>query len=374
MTYELTTAFMGLVRQMRKPSNGLLGFFQSRPGNITEASVIEFDVLKQRATVAKAKPRPAEATMNGRDVFATISYTPPVYKEEVPFTIETLKKRQPGFDKYEPQTQTALIMEFAANAVAPLLDKIANAELLQVAKTLHNGTIPFKTDGMADGYVADISFGAPGANFATLTNSTGTLYWSNSSATPLKNLDDFCRLIRTNAGGRTFIRDIIFGYKAFSAMLAIDSVQGQLDSTRINMGGIDAQEADDVTGMAFLGTYLLGGKKVRFWMFDETYIDPSDNSTVKDFLDSKSVYFIGDGDYQLYHGGIDVIKEITEPQLQAFLPATGFIRDIGTSIASSLYVRTRKDEKASAVYLEVTKSPLYVPRTVDTFGRLTVMA
>jgi len=374
MTYELTTAFMGLVKQMRKPANGLLGFFSATPSNVTEATVIEFDVLKQRAVVAKAKPRPGEPTMNGRDVFTTLSYTPPIYKEEVPFTIENLKKRQPGFDKYDPQTQTALVMEFAANAVAPLLDKIANAELLQVAKTLHGGTIPFKTDGMAEGYVADLSFGAPGANFATLTNSTGTLYWDNTSAVPFKNLDDFCRLIRTNAGGRTFVRDIIFGYEAFSAMLSTTDAEAKLNNLRINMGGIDAQEADDVNGMAFLGTYLLGGKKVRFWMFDETYIDPSDNATVKDFLDPKSVYFIGDGDYQLYHAGIDVIKDISDPQLASFLPANGFIRDIGDSIASSLYVRTRKDEKASAVYLEVTKSPLYVPRTVDTFGRLTVMA
>lgn len=374
MSYQITTAFMGLVRQFRRPTNGLLGFFRSTPGNITRATVIEYDQMTQYGKTAKAKGRPAETTMNRSDVFRNVSYTPPIYKESAPFTLETLVRRQPGWDKYSVPEQTALIAEFLASTVSPLIDKIANAELLQVAKILHGGTIPFRTESLGIGGLDDIDFSAPGTNFATLSNAGTDLYWTDSTAKAITHLENHCRTIVNNAYGKTAIRNIVFGYKAWNEFISLADTQEKLNVLRMNIGDIAVREKDAMTGMTYLGTFQIGGHMVDFWMFDETYISPADDSTVTDYLDPESVYFIGDGDYQLYHAGVDVIEGIQDQNLLRVLPADGFIRDIGNTIATSMYVRTVADTKNSSVEIEVTKCPLYVPRTPNTFGRLTVMA
>ncbi len=373
MAYDTKTLFASLVRVMSPARNGLVSLFESRPGNVTEATEIEYDRIKEKAATAYAKNRTGETTMNGDNQFVNVTVKPPVYKESCVFSMTELEKRQPGYTKYavgSPEQITAL-SEFTAQKVGMLLKKIQRAETLQVASILNSGTIPFLTGSFGKG-LEDISFSAPAGNFATVANAAAaTYYWDNTAALPLVMLETHCQTIRTNSAGRTRIRKIFLGKTALYWFLANASVQAALDNLRLNRGLVDPRTFDEGSGIGYIGTFFLDGAMVDILTFDEEY--SIGGAALTPFLNAKSCYFIGDGEYEVFHAGIDTVRDVPGVDLSNIVgDAKGAVRMISGTTAAMIYVFT--SVKDNTVLLNVQKAPLYVPKTEDTFGRLTVLA
>jgi len=369
---ELITKFTGLVRQYAAPRKGLLKYFTARPGNITDATTIEFHKLSNYRYTSKALARHAEGVLNDAQNYQKITKTPPKLEEEMPFVLADYDRVPAGSTQYETETREALMMAKVADDVALLLDKMTRAEHLQVAEIFHNGKILFRTNSIGRG-VDDIDFESPATNFATLTNSTGTLYWDNASADPWSNLETHCKLIETNSGGRAFVKDIIIGETAFVNMMKNTAFIAKFNTLKMTVGTIELQEAD-ADGFSLVGIVVLNGHRVRLLTLTEKYISPADDTTLKSFVDPKSVLFIAEGSYQIYYAGVDVIKGIDDSRLLSFIPASGMIRERGARTASASYMCTYRSKKGDSVMLNIKKFPLYVPETSDTFGRLTVLA
>ena len=371
-TTELMTSFKGLVRQYAAPRRGLLKYFKSRPGNITDAISIEFHKLANYRYTTKAIPRTATPDLNDAQNFQKVTFTPPKLSEDMPFVLSDYDRAPAGSTPYSEAERQMMMMAKVADDVAVIQDKMTRAEHLQAANIFHSGKILFKTNAFGRG-VDDIDYEAPATNFAVLTNTTGTLYWDNASADPWANMETHCKLVETNSNGTTWVKDIIIGETAFGYMMSNTAFLAKFNTRRLDVGEIALKEAD-AEGFALVGSVVFNGHVVRLLTLTEKYISPADNTTLTSYVDPKSLLFIGEGSYQVHHAGIDIIKGIDDPRLLAFLPANGVIRDIGARTASSMYMRTYKDEKASSVFLNITKFPLYVPETSNTFGRLTVLA
>ena len=368
---ELITKFVGLVRNYSAPRRGLLKYFTSRPGNMTDATVIEFHKLSNYRYTSKALARTAEGDMNDAQNYQKITKTPPKLEEEMPFVLADYDRAPAGTTQYDMETRDAMMMAKLADDVALLLDKMTRAEQLQASHIFHYGKIQFKTSNIGKG-VDDIDFDSPSTNFATLTNTTGTLYWDNASANPLSNLETHCKLVETNSGGRAWVKDIIVGETAFGYMMKNTAFKAAFDTLKLSIGVVDLQEAD-ADGFALVGKIILNGHMVRILTLTEKYISPADNSTLTSFVDPKSVLFIAEGSYQIYYAGVDVIKGIDDSRLLSFLPANGVIREVGARTASAMYMSTYRSKKGDSVLFNVKKFPLLVPETSDTFGRLTVL-
>lgn len=373
-TNDTKTLFASLVKAMAPVRNGLISLFSSMPGNVSEATEIEFDVIKEKASVSWAKNRTGQPNVNSDNVFKSVTVKPPIYKEACLFSMTELEKRQPGYIKYAVGSaeQITALSEFTAQKVSLLLAKIMRAETLQVANILNTGTIPFQSGGFGKG-VEDLDFRSPSGNFATVANAAAaTYYWDNAAALPFTMLETHCRTIRAASGGRTRIRKIFIGKTALGYFYDNTSVQERLNNLRMNLGLIEAKTMDAGTGIGYIGTFMLDGGMVDLLTFDEEY-NALTGGTSTPYLNAKACYFVGDGDYQVFHAGIDTVAPLTDVDVSSIVgDARGAVRMIGGREAAQIFVFTSVQD--NNVLLNVQKAPLYVPKLNDTFGRLTVLA
>lgn len=366
------TDFIRYYEKIAPRAMGFLTFFRSDESTITDAPQIEFDRRKSRLIISKAKNRGSEPTNNSNGNFERVTVIPPIYKECKNFAIQEKDVFGFGQNPYDisEDRQMRLLRE-AAKDIILLDEKMNGAEAWQAAQIFQTGKIAFSTAGYSEGK-PDIDFGCPEAHFATLTNTTGTLYWDNASATPIANLEAHCKIIRNS--GHSTVRDIVFGSSAWSNFVKNESVQKQFDIRRMEFGFIRPTEERE--GLCFMGRLHLDGAMVNLWTCDATYISPADDSTSQDLMDPKKVVFIADGDYEKWYAGVDVIKGIATPNFDAMLSqymrADGSITVIGDRVATRLYVDTYIDHGVAVIRAQ--KAPLCIPKSNDTFGCLKVLS
>lgn len=361
--------FSELVKQECDPKPGLLQFFTSKPTNITNSENVEFDRVKSKRLTSKAMERYGKTQKNGTANFRNKILKTPIYKESRPYNIAEFRKRIAGEDIYTDSQVESIIMQKTAEDVAYLKNKVTRAEILQASYLFQTGTIPFKTQNLGDGNVEDVTFDAPAAHFADLTGGAGSEYWDNASADPIRDIETRVRLIKKN--GCTKVKDIILGADAEREFLENSKIQAQLDNRRISRGEFMFQDRD-MNGFSLLGFFSFAGDVIRLWSYEDYYLLPSDGTTTTDYIDPKKVVFIADGKYEIYYGGIDIIKDLSDPRVLPFL-GTNAVRNIGDRIADSFYIDTLTDGDSS-VEIRYQSAPLYTAKTPDTFGAMQVLA
>jgi len=364
------TKFADLVIQRKRPKLGFLNFFESKSENVFDGINVEFDIVKEKRLTSKAMNRNTGATENGTEVFKNVSFTPPSYKEARPYNIANFNNRTAGETIYSEKERQAKLISKTAGDVALLDDKIGRGELLQAVSVFQTGKIEFATNSLGIG-VADIDFECPTANFADLTGAAGSEYWDDADADPIRDIEGRMAQIEQESG--YVVDNIVMGLEAQREFVRNSKIKDELDNRRINRGILNFEERR-INGFQYWGTYNMNGTNVDFWTFSDWYLDPADDSTVTSYVDSKKVIFISSqGDYQVYHAGVDVIKDINDSELSGILPS-GNVRNINDRVATSMYVSTYKGDRNRGVMIEVQKNPLYVPRTNDSFGAMTVLS
>ena len=368
----LMTAFTRYYEKISRRPLGLLTFFRSDETMITDAVQISYDARKSRLVISKAKNRGSEPTNNSNGNFKRFTFTPPVYKECKNFSIQEKDVADFGVNPYDiSESRQARLLKQVAKDILLLDEKMNGAEVWQASQLFQTGKIPFSTAGYGEG-VEDIDFKCPEENFATLSKSTGTLYWDNASATPIANLAAHCATIRKN--GHSPVRDIIFGRTAWSHFVNNSSVQAQYNIRRMDFGIIRPEDTRE--GLGFMGQLHLDGYMVNLWLGDETYVSPADDTTVLEYVDPKKVVFIADGDYEKWYAGIDTIKGLKDSNfdvlLSQYMNADGNITIFGDRVATDLYVSTYVDHNIPII--EAQKAPLCIAKSNDTFGCLKVLA
>ncbi len=362
------TLFTGLVKSFKAVENGLVQLFRTRARNIFSGDNVTFDIIKRARTLPKAKPKNGGYDTIETDKYKNREFSPPAYKERSNYSMGQTAGRQAGTTIYDDIDKTALLMDKTADDLALLLNRIEMGMILQAAEIFQYGKIRFNS---VYGYeVEDIDFLTPSTHFATV----GTL-WTAGAGTPIKNIEDHIQLI--NRSGRTRIDNLIFGRTALSDFLQNARVKAELDNRRIDRGNFTFDNVQ-LNGFARVGIFNFNGINVTFWTYDEWYETKDANDVVDatvDFIDPKFVvFFSSKGDYQRYFAGIDTIKTVPK-DLAGFLPSPN-ITIIGDTMATDVYVDTKEvsDGENEGVYLRAASRPLLVPRTNDTFGRLTVSA
>lgn len=366
------TYFAGLFAQKKRPKKGLLAFLTTTISMIFAQENVEFDFVTNKRLVAKAKLREGGYTKNGTEYFKNKTYTPPIYKESRPYTIDNFRKRTAGETVYSAQEVEALIMDKTAEDLAELSDKIDRAKILQFAYVLQTGAIPFKTLKLSDkGVLDDIDYACPAAHFAGVS-----VAWSSAStATPLTDLENRSILIQKACGEAP--DTVIFGVTAFQNFLTTTQVKNELDNRKITKGNIGTKEILSIGGQApagmerdglnYLGYYIINGKMCGLYSYTDYYLDPQDDTTEKPYISADNVVMLSStARYNVYYAGLPVIVSAPEA-IRNFLPDSR-ITVIGSSQASQQYATVYADEDNDTVELRLQAAPLVVPTDYNSFG------
>lgn len=368
------TYFAGLFEQKKRPKKGLLAFLVTTASMIFSAENVEFDFVTNRRLVAKAKQREGSYTKNGSEIFTNKPYTPPMYKEARPYTIDNFRKRVAGETIYSETEVKALVMDKTAEDLADLSDKIDRSIILQFAYVLQTGKIPFKTKKLSEkGVIADLDYECPSAHFAA-----ATIKWTEANAVPLTDLETRSILIQKACGEAP--DTIIFGTDAWQLFLANTQVKAELDNRKINKGIVGPQNLVirgaapanmEKDGLNYLGYYIINGKMCGLYAYSDYYLDPQDDTTELPYINAKNVVMMNStARYNVYYAGINKIIE-TPAEMRDFLPDAR-ITVIGSSSASQQYATTVPDHNTGTVELRLESAPLVVPTDYNSFGSMQV--
>jgi len=119
--------------------------------------------------------------------------------------------------------------------------------------------------------------------------------WGTAGAKVSTDLQAGMEFLRTKGLSASTEVNAVMGSNAYNNFINDPEVIKTLEIRRSERGYSDMPMLDNVTGLAYQGTFGFGDFRFNILTFNETYIDPSDNVTVKRYLDSDNVVmFAGD--------------------------------------------------------------------------------
>ena len=208
------------------------------------------------------------------------------------------------------------------------------------------GSIPVVGKGVNE----TISFGLN--NKVTLT---GNYKWGGSSATILKNLEDWVEQVQDS--GFANVDMIIMGKKAKELFFADEAVQKKLDNRRIEIGRLEPKSLPN--GVRYLGH--LNDPNLDLYTYGEKYYDDwtdPTKPTTKPLIPENAVVLISSQpDYVLAYGACTYIEDASQQWVTA-----------ETARLLRSYVEHHPDRR----FLELQAHPLPIPDKVDSWLVATV--
>lgn len=210
------------------------------------------------------------------------------------------------------------------------------------ANAIINGAVTVSGEGYE---TQNVDFGRDSNNEVTLLS---TAQWSNAASTPLKNLEDWSRQVRTKTN--LPIRRFTMGLDAFEMFAAHADIKDRLDYRR---GTAMSINIDPTAGE--VAEYRGNIGPFEIWTYYETFVD--DAGATQEMLDPKAVVGTAGG-----NGAMG---------LQCF----GAIMDEDASFQTlELFPKMWKQPDPSVTYLMTQSAPLMVPRQIDATFKAVVSA
>ena len=121
-----------------------------------------------------------------------------------------------------------------------------------------------------------------------------TTDWDNANATIGADLQAGMEFLRSQGQSSSTEVNAIMGANAFANFINNSKIQNELDIRRYERGYMDMPVLDNVTGLAYQGTFGFGDFRFNILTYNETYVDPIDGS-IKRYLGTDNVVmFAGD--------------------------------------------------------------------------------
>lgn len=302
----------------------------------------------------------------GAGEFSNEEYRLPNYKPSVTISAEELTRRQLG----------EVLQYTVKDAPVPTDKAVKFGKLLQdrmglAHKRVMRGVTAQAAQVWQTGVFSSSEFAAQ-----TYTNTAhaglfvndlggGVINWSDSSATPLTDLDVLSQRI-SEADGIT-PNTVILGKDAKRYFLNNTSVQKAADVRRVDFGSFGNFEANPVNG-EFLGRYVINGTPMVFYC---DYGRRKVNGTVTYYVDPDKVIMLStEGDYEMVTGyPAKILVEGSTAPLQV-------VDNINSSKLMEIdglqyHVKMGVDEDNDNLIVKMHTKVLLLPRTIS-YGCLTI--
>ena len=307
---------------------------------------VDIDLVKgDRRMAAFVHPRVGGEVLKSQG-YQTESYKPPLINPYDVTTADQLMQRLPGEDMYNGMTPAERAAKKLLDEYKKLNDATTRREEWMAVQAIVTGTIPIVGKGVNE----TINFGLN--NKVSLT---GNNKWGGSSATILKNLEDWVDQVQ--ASGFANVDMVIMGKKAKELFFADEDVQKKLDNRRIEIGRLEPKNLPN--GVRYLGH--LNDPSLDLYTYGEKYYDDWTDPTkpaVKPLIPENAVVLISSApDYMLAYGACTYIEDASQQWVTA-----------ETARLLRSYVEHHPDRR----FLELQAHPLPIPDKVDSWLVATV--
>ncbi len=356
----------GVTKKVAKDSIILDPFKNGTRVQLNDEQKYSADMAVEDAGEESAVGAKSPYTELGAGEFSNEEYRLPNYKPKFNISAEELKVRQLG----------EVLQYTVGNAPVPADTARKFGKLLQDRMALaHKRVMRGVTSQAAQVWETGV-FSSSEFSAQTYTNTAhaglfvnnlggGTINWSDSSATPLTDLDDFSQRISEADGITPNI--VILGKDAKRYFLNNTSVQKAADVRRVDFGAFGNFEANPANG-EFLGRYVINGSPMIF------YCDHGRrqvNGTLTYYVDPNKVIMLSnEGDYEMVTGYPAKIA------VQGSTAPLQIVDSVNTSKLMEVdglqyHVKMGVDEDNDNLIVKMHTKVLLLPRTIS-YGCLTI--
>jgi len=341
---------------------GVPGYFASMftttPKSVHDTEMVEVDILRETEDIAVPVPNINSGYRENQfNKHVNKQFTPAIVKEQIGINGFDLIKRQPGANPFENPDFARTAGEKAFEGIRLLGNKVRRTVELMGSQVMQTGIISIPDAAGVAAYTLD--FGMRSAHKVTTTA------WAinGSTGTPIPDIDNLAKLIRTN--GKRRPNKLTFGNGAIQRFLANTEVQLALDKTKFNLGLLDpALRSEDST---YLGTIWIRNYQYEIWLTDSYYNHPQTGVMTPYMGDNRVIVSTSKAKMTLSWGSIPRIAK-PEGQAAQFLPSRLTAMDVGMDMHPFSYI----SENGESLILNLGGRPLTQPTEIDSYGCLTV--
>jgi len=348
-----------LYEESRPPDLFLDGFFQVRPGNVSNTEKVSIDVKRRDERIAAVVTLGEGPNYSAATQFVTKEWTPPTIEEGVPFDAVELMKRQAGVNEYaasdvgfQAQLMARVIEEFRELSAA-----IGRNREWQASQVLQTGALSlFDRDGNT---FYTVNYLPETSHFPTTANA-----WGGGSDTILDDIESLADQIRTDHLEEP--DRIILGHKAYNAFRNDTGIQAQLDNRRFRVGEIAPRPMGQ--GAKMVGAIDVGSHQFEIWIYNGQGIKPG-SATKERYVDQDSCIIMASGGrLDKVFGGVPRPVD-TDPRFAGMLPGR-----VAVPFAAMESPNIYATPNGRQTIIELASRPLAVPTALDSFGCLDTLA
>lgn len=354
-----TIAKVRSYKQSLPATQFLTGFFQAPAENFHNSKEIEWDIDRDDEEIAVPVLGVGDGYRHNKTGdYDTKSTLPPAYKEKEVKNAFDLMDRQYGSTPYDSVNFQRNAVKLALTSATKLRKKIVRALELQAAQIFTTGALSLVDDTGA--VVYSLSFAPKATHFPTVS-----IEWSNSgTAVPVTDIENLCEVIRDDSGEDA--KRVLLSSKAFEEAMETTQFKNRFDNRRINLGAINPMQGQGGTrGGNYRGTVDVGSYKLDVWTYGGRYKHPQTGTKTKYIGDNK-VIVQGDGMYDAHFGGFPTFGN--DGRAARYLPR----RMSSSESRMDMFFNSWISPNGEDLHIEIASRPLLVPKSIDTFGCLTV--
>ena len=339
---KVTKTLIAVFSDDKTPKLGLSSLF---PSVTTESKLVSIEVERNKQLVAVDVQRCTDPVRNTFSNFTEKIFEPPYYNESFDFT--SCQRYDVTFGAGQTPTKVDLtfLLKDAKDKLMVLKNKILRAIEKQRSEVLHSGIVKLKNGDSID-------YKRKAESMPVLT---GTDVWTNSeNCKPLTDLENGMEFLRNEGLSGGSVVNAIFGRKALQNFLASKQIKEQAEWKNIQRMQINMPQFDNVSGMVFQGQIATTDYLVNIWSYNDNYVDPSDNATLKPYINPNAVVLASD-DFvgkTAFAGVPAILGDAINGQYVAPLEGEFYVRDVIDQI------------KLSWLFM-ISSAPLVIPVSVD---------
>ena len=328
-----TRSMAAAMRQEKKSGRFLLDLLFSRV-ETHDSETVDIDIVKGKRRMAPFQTPRVEGKLVEKLGFVTNSYKPAyVNPKKVLEAADIVEDRGAGQNVYSMTTPQERAVMKLAEELNELEDMISRREEWMCAQQLVNGYVDVVGDGV--NYRIDLNMEA---NHKVIL--AGTDVWTDSAATPNKDLAAWARLISKDAG--VSANTLIGNSLTIGTYLEHPAVKDSLNTRRIDLGLIKPEDLGD--GVSYFGQIAVDGKVLDVYSYDEWYVD-TDGNEQNMLPDGQIVLTSTKADFRRHYGAIKDKK-------------AGYV-------AMPRFPKTWEQEDPSMEFLMVQSAPLPAAHQID---------
>lgn len=335
------STLLALLLYIFKPKTVFLDTFF--PGHdVSNTADVAIDVRTGKRRLAPFVSPLLPAPLMERRGFTTNTFRPPYIKEKFSYQPADFFVRMAGelAQITGLRSSDRMLQQLSLDTV-DALDNITRREEWMAVQALTTGQVPIVGAGVSQ----TLDFGMPSSHKIVLS---GAALWTDSAATPLKNIRTWRRLIQQDSGRNP--DTMIMGSVAFEAFLANPEVVADFRAYNPLLVNLQPRLMDN--GANFVGRLLSVG--VDVYQYDEWYVDPVTGVEAAVMPDKMIVLGARNTRCAQHYGAIQDVDA-------GFVPMETF-------------PKTWKDNDPSAIWSMWQSAPLPVPHEILAFLNAQVTA